>query len=64
MSNEAGDANRIVEKSNSMRCSQKEIGDCVEMDLNQVTESAPDSPPFCDTKGSDNCCSYQDSEQV
>ncbi|CAL5193833.1 unnamed protein product [Lathyrus oleraceus] len=63
MSNEAGDANRIVEKSNSMRCSQKEIGDRVEMDLNQVTESAPDSPPFCDTKGSDNCCSYQDSEQ-
>ncbi|CAK8543630.1 unnamed protein product [Lathyrus sativus] len=63
MSNEVGDANCIAEKSNSMRCSQKEIGDRVELDLNQVTESAPDSPPFCDTKGSDNCCSYQDSEQ-
>ncbi|KAK7336895.1 hypothetical protein VNO77_17446 [Canavalia gladiata] len=38
--------------------------DCrvVEMDVNQVTQSAPDSPPFCDTKGSDNDCSDQDSE--
>ncbi|XP_020222007.1 BRCA1-associated RING domain protein 1 [Cajanus cajan] len=38
-------------------------GDCavVEMDVNQVTQSAPDSPPFCDTKGSDNDCSDQDS---
>lgn len=64
MSNEFGAADHIVRKSNSMTCSQKEIGDRVEMDLNQLTESAPDSPPFCDTKGSDNCCSYQDSEQV
>lgn len=38
--------------------------DCglVEMDINQVTQSSPDSPPFCDTKGSDNDCSDQDSE--
>ncbi|WVZ06883.1 hypothetical protein V8G54_020229 [Vigna mungo] len=34
----------------------------MEMDVNQVTQSAPDSPPFCDTKGSDNDCSDQDSE--
>ncbi|XP_027349873.1 BRCA1-associated RING domain protein 1 isoform X2 [Abrus precatorius] len=39
---------------------QMELG---EMDVNQVTQSAPDSPPFCDTKGSDNDCSDQDSEQ-
>ncbi|KAI5419290.1 hypothetical protein KIW84_043457 [Lathyrus oleraceus] len=62
MSNEVGDTKCIMEKSNSMRCSQKEIGDRVEMDLDQVTKSAPDSPPFCDTKGSNNCRSYQDSE--
>lgn len=36
----------------------------MEMDVNQVTQSAPDSPPFCDTKGSDNDCSDQDSEHV
>jgi len=36
----------------------------VEMDVNQVTQSAPDSPLFCDTKGSDNDCSDQDSEHV
>ncbi|XP_058761913.1 BRCA1-associated RING domain protein 1 isoform X2 [Vicia villosa] len=63
MSSEFGAADLIVRNSNSITCSQKEIGDRVEMDLNQVTESAPDSPPFCDTKGSDNCCSCQDSEQ-
>lgn len=41
-------------------------GDCgvVEMDVNQVTQSGPDSPPFCDTKGSDNDFSDQDSEHV
>ncbi|KAI5419286.1 hypothetical protein KIW84_043454 [Lathyrus oleraceus] len=32
------------------------------MDLDQVIKSAPDNPSFCDTKGSDNCRSYQDSE--
>ncbi|KAK7396451.1 hypothetical protein VNO78_17470 [Psophocarpus tetragonolobus] len=56
------------EKPNPMQSSsQMELGsreDCgvVEMDVNQVTQSAPDSPPFCDTKGSDNDCSDQDSE--
>ncbi|RDX80310.1 BRCA1-associated RING domain protein 1 [Mucuna pruriens] len=54
-------------KPNPMQSSQMELGsrgDCgvVEMDVNQVTQSAPDSPPFCDTKGSDNDCSDQDSE--
>ncbi|XP_014496295.1 BRCA1-associated RING domain protein 1 isoform X1 [Vigna radiata var. radiata] len=43
-------------KPNLMQSSQ------MEMDVNQVTQSAPDSPPFCDTKGSDNDCSDQDSE--
>lgn len=43
---------------NPMQCSQ------MEMDVNQVTQSTPDSPPFCDTKGSDNDCSDQDSEHV
>ncbi|CAJ1900010.1 unnamed protein product [Sphenostylis stenocarpa] len=43
-------------KPNPMQSSQ------MEMDVNQVTQSAPDSPPFCDTKGSDNDCSDQDSE--
>lgn len=40
--------------------------DCVvmEMDVNQVMQSAPHSPPFCDTKGSDNDCSDVDSEHV
>lgn len=51
-------------KPSSMQCSQVEIGDRVEMDVNQVTQSAPDSPLFCDIKGSDNDCSDQDSEQV
>ena len=45
-------------KPNLMQSSQ------MEMDVNQVTQSAPDSPPFCDTKGSDNDCSDQDSEHV
>lgn len=54
----------IVGKPNSMGCSQTEIGGRVEMDVNQVTASAPDSPPFCDTKGSHNDCSDQDIEQV
>nr|XP_027188299.1 BRCA1-associated RING domain protein 1 isoform X2 [Cicer arietinum]XP_027188300.1 BRCA1-associated RING domain protein 1 isoform X2 [Cicer arietinum]XP_027188301.1 BRCA1-associated RING domain protein 1 isoform X2 [Cicer arietinum] len=53
----------IVGKPNSMGCSQTEIGGRVEMDVNQVTASAPDSPPFCDTKGSHNDCSDQDIEQ-
>ncbi|KAK7284143.1 hypothetical protein RJT34_18883 [Clitoria ternatea] len=51
---------------NPMQCSHMEVGVCadcglVEMDVTQVTQSAPDSPPFCDTKGSDNDCSDQDS---
>ncbi|XP_028758270.1 BRCA1-associated RING domain protein 1 [Neltuma alba] len=50
-----------------MKCSQLDGGaheDCgpVEMDINQVTQSSPGSPPFCDTKGSDNDCSDRDSE--
>ncbi|KAL5135156.1 BRCA1-associated RING domain protein 1 [Glycine soja] len=54
-------------KPNPMQSSQMGLGgreQCgvMEMDVNQVTQSAPDSPPFCDTKGSDNDCSDQDSE--
>ncbi|KAJ1416628.1 Zinc finger, RING-type [Sesbania bispinosa] len=49
-------------KPNLMQCSQMEIGDRVEMDVNQVMQSAPDSSPFCDSKGSDNDFSDQDSE--
>lgn len=55
---------RTAAKPCSMQCSLMEIGDHVEMDVNQVTQSAPDSPPFCDTKGSDNNCSDQVSGQV
>ena len=56
-------------KPNPMQSSQMGLGgreQCgvMEMDVNQVTQSAPDSPPFCDTKGSDNDCSDQDSEHV
>lgn len=56
-------------KPNPMQSSHMELGgreECgvMEMDVNQVTQSAPDSPPFCDTKGSDNDCSDQDSEHV
>ncbi|MED6111586.1 hypothetical protein PIB30_053559 [Stylosanthes scabra] len=54
---------------NPMRCSQMKTGvredsGVVEMDVNQGTQSAPDSPPFCDTKGSENDCSDQDSEHL
>lgn len=45
-----------------MKCSQMEgrahEDGLVEMDMNQV------SPPLCDTKGSDNDCSDQDSQNV
>lgn len=56
-----------AKKSNTVKCSQLDgrgLEECgvVEMDMNQVTQSSPDSPPFCDTKGSDNDCSDQDSE--
>ncbi|GAU44537.1 hypothetical protein TSUD_335190 [Trifolium subterraneum] len=54
MSHRGGDNNHIAVKPNSTRCSQTEIGGHMEMDLNQVTQSAPDSPPFCDTKGKGN----------
>jgi BRCA1-associated RING domain protein 1 len=64
MSRRGGANNHVAAKPNSMRCSQTEIGGHMEMDLNQVTQSAPDSPPFCDTKGSDNGCSDQNSEKV
>ncbi|KAK2417838.1 RING/U-box superfamily protein [Trifolium repens] len=63
MSRRGGANNHVAAKPNSMRCSQTEIGGHMEMDLNQVTQSAPDSPPFCDTKGSDNGCSDQNSEK-
>ncbi|KHN02483.1 Protein BREAST CANCER SUSCEPTIBILITY 1 like [Glycine soja] len=54
-------------KPNPMQSSHMELGgreECgvMEMDVNQVTQSAPDSPPFCDTKGSDNDFSDQGSE--
>ncbi|KAK4281323.1 hypothetical protein QN277_012834 [Acacia crassicarpa] len=50
-----------------MKCSQldgRTHEDCglVEMNINQVTQSSLGSPPFCDTKGSDNDCSDRDSE--
>jgi BRCA1-associated RING domain protein 1 len=64
MSRRGGANNHVAVKPNSMRFSQTEIGGHMEMDLNQVTQSAPDSPPFCDTKGSDNGCSDQNSEKV
>lgn len=56
-------------KPNPMQSSHMELGgreECgvMEMDVNQVTQSAPDSPPFCDTKGSDNDFSDQGSEHV
>ncbi|WJX84402.1 non-specific serine/threonine protein kinase [Trifolium repens] len=63
MSRRGGANNHVAVKPNSMRFSQTEIGGHMEMDLNQVTQSAPDSPPFCDTKGSDNGCSDQNSEK-
>lgn len=52
-----------------MKCSQldgRAHEDCglVEMDINQVTQFSAGSPPFCDTKGSDNDCSDRDSEHV
>ncbi|OIW05065.1 hypothetical protein TanjilG_02772, partial [Lupinus angustifolius] len=52
-------------KPNPMQHSQMAVGghgDCkvMEMDVNQVTQSATGSPPFCDTKGSE--CSDLDSE--
>ncbi|CAL0310399.1 unnamed protein product [Lupinus luteus] len=51
--------------ANPMQHSQMGVGgrgDCkvMEIDVNQVTQSATGSPPFCDTKGSD--CSDLDSE--
>lgn len=51
MSCKRGGDNHIAEKPDSMN-------------LNQATQSEPDSPPFCDTKGSDNGCSDQNSEKV
>lgn len=47
-----------------MQRSRVEIGDRVEVDVNQVTQAAVYSPPFCDTKGSDNDCSELDSDHV
>ncbi|XP_061343469.1 BRCA1-associated RING domain protein 1 [Gastrolobium bilobum] len=54
-------------KPNPTQSSLMEIGDredcgVMEMDVNLVTQSAPGSSPFCDTKGSDIDCSDQDSE--
>ncbi|KAK7267686.1 hypothetical protein RIF29_20364 [Crotalaria pallida] len=52
-------------KPNSMPCSQIVVGgredfQAIEKDRNQVMQLATDSPPFCDSKGSD--CSGLDSE--
>ncbi|XP_025603202.1 BRCA1-associated RING domain protein 1 [Arachis hypogaea] len=51
-------------RSSQMKIEGREDSGVVEMDVNQGTQSAPASPPFCDTKGSENDCSDQDSEHL
>lgn len=67
--NKKGERSGIVVHGKSEECSQQEVRDheefgVVEMETNQVTQPLPDSPPFCDTKGSDNDYSDQDGAHV